>query len=42
MENGSQSDMSYKNNALNEKDLPVLDKEHSAFSETKKEKQVCL
>lgn len=35
MEKGSQSDMSYKNSALNENDLPLLDKEHSTFSETK-------
>lgn len=35
MENWSQSDMSYKNNALNENGLPLSDKEHSAFSDTK-------
>lgn len=34
--------MSYKNNALNENDLPLLNKEHSTFSETEKEEGFCL
>lgn len=42
MENGSQRDMSYKNNALNENGLPLSDKEHRTFSETKEEEGFCL
>lgn len=42
MENVSQSDLLYKNNALNENDLPLLDKEHSTLSEIEEEEEFYL